>query len=132
MPFSLHSHVDNLVYFWYSLAFITAKALMAMLAAASITVCSVKIRLAIQLVSSASWNPEAESFSKYLNDDPTYFDGFGFFFLTRQLVLGVSVLGKSYIKYSLFFYSDGSIGCYLWNLPKGTRGCNSSKHWIYL
>lgn len=77
---------------------------MAMLAAASITVCSVKIRLAIQLVSSASWNPEAESFSKYLNDDPTYFDGCGFFFLTRQLVLGVSVALVLGILHKIFIF----------------------------
>ncbi|KAL5291384.1 Gr64b family protein [Megaselia abdita] len=93
------SHVDNLVYFWYSLAFIVGKALMSMMASASIALCSVKIRLAIELVSSTSWSPEAENFSKYLNDEMPCFNGCGMFFVTRKLILGMAA---SVVTYEIY------------------------------
>lgn len=82
----------RVVYFWYSLALVISRTIAVSLSLASINDESKKSINILRAVPSQSWNIETERFLNDVNNDDIALSGMKFFFITRKLLLTVSLI----------------------------------------
>ncbi|KAH8298646.1 hypothetical protein KR018_008562 [Drosophila ironensis] len=93
-----------MVAFWYSLVFAIVRTSLTIFVASSINDFERKIVTALRDVPTKAWSIEVQRFSEQLGNDMTALSGSGFFYLTRSLVLAVSLPTKLYIFWKILQY----------------------------